>query len=205
MRKQGCLAILLMVSTLCLTACITDVWTGATLVYDRHNVYKKLSDLQLAANASHALYYKDQTFKRSDCSIDLAIINGDILLAGHVPTSELREEAFTRITALTGYRRIFNQLSIGGAISDTLQDDWITAKIRSQIFADSKIDPHVFKVVTSEQIVYLMGDVIPMEATRVIHIARSCAGVKRVVKLFKYYNLSDHPQEADKALPAITN
>jgi osmotically-inducible protein OsmY len=194
MHKQGCLALLLIVITVGLTGCITDVWTGATLVYDRHNVYKKISDLQLAANASHALY-KDQTFKSSDCSIDLAVINGDILLAGHVPTSDLREEAFARITALSGYRRIFNQLAIGRERIDPLQDDWITAKIRSQIFADSKIDPHQFKVVTSERIVYLMGDVIPSEAARVIHIARSCMGVKRVVKLFKYYNLSDHPQE----------
>ena len=52
----------------------------------------------------------------------------------------------------------------------------------------------MFKVVTSERIVYLMGDVIPAEAARVIYFARTCEGVKRVVKLFKYYNLSDHPE-----------
>jgi hypothetical protein len=38
-----------------------------------------------------------------------------------------------------------------------------------------------------------MGDVIPKEANIVIQIARECAGVKRVVKLFKYYNLDDKP------------
>lgn len=192
MYKHGCLALVLFVSTACLTGCITNVWTGVSLVYDRHNIYKKLSDYQLAANASRALY-KDKMFKRADCSIDLAIINGDILLAGHVPTDILRQEAFQRITDLCGYRRIFNQLAIGQIANDSLQDDWITAKIRSQIFTDAAIDPHQFKVVTSERIVYLMGDVIPTEANRVIHIARSCSGVKRVVKLFKYYNLSDHP------------
>ncbi len=194
MHKQGCLALLLMLSSAWLTGCITNVWTGASLVYDRHNVYKKLSDYQLAANASRALY-KDQMFKRSDCSIDLAISNGDILLAGRVPTDILREEAFKRVTELSGVRRLFNQLAISRTTGDTLQDDWITAKIRSQIFADASIDPHDFKVVTSEQIVYLMGDVIPEQAARVIHFARSCAGVKRVVKLFKYYNLSDRPQQ----------
>ena len=134
-------------------------------------------------------------FKREDCDIDLAIINGDILMAGSVPTIELRQEAFDRITALQGYRRIFNQLSTTQRNNNTIEDNWITAKIRSQIFTDSDINPHDFKVVTSDQIVYLMGDVIPEEAARVIHIARSCAGVKRVVKLFKYYNLSDHPQD----------
>lgn len=186
--------LLMLVLSALLTGCITSVWTGANIVYDRHNIYKKLSDYQLAANASRALY-QDKMFKRDDCDIDLAIINGDILMAGSVPTVELRQEAFDRLAALKGYRRIFNQLSTTQSNDDTLKDDWITAKIRSQILADSDINPHDFKVVTSDQIVYLMGDVIPEQAARVIHIARACTGVKRVVKLFKYYNLSDKPQE----------
>ena len=80
-------------------------------------------------------------------------------------------------------------------VANTVLDDWITTKIRSQIFADSAIDPHVFKVVTSDQIVYLMGDVSPSEAKRVVQIASACDGVRRVVTLLKYYNLSDHPPE----------
>ena len=182
----------LLVLSALLTGCITNVWTGASWAYDRHNLYKQLSDFQLSAKASRALY-KDKIFKRDDCAIDVAIINGDILLAGHVPTDVLRQEALKRITEITGYRRLFNQLSISPMVGSSLQDAWITAKIRSQIFADSTINPKTFKVVTSEQIVYLMGDVIPTEANRVILIARSCRGVKRVVKLFKYYNLSDQP------------
>ncbi len=78
-----------------------------------------------------------------------------------------------------------------------MEDNWITTKIRSKILADSTIDPNDFKVVTADQIVYLMGDVIPEQAAKVIHIARTCTGVKRVVKLFKYYNLSDKPQTAE--------
>ena len=194
MTTRAIAVIWILIFSALLTGCITEVWTGATVVYDRHNIYKKISDYQLAANASRALY-KDKVFKREDCDIDLAIINGDILMAGSVPTIELRQEAFDRITALQGYRRIFNQLSTTQRNNNTIEDNWITAKIRSQIFTDSDINPHDFKVVTSDQIVYLMGDVIPEEAARVIHIARSCAGVKRVVKLFKYYNLSDHPQD----------
>lgn len=192
MMRARNITLFLMLSSALLTGCITDVWTGATLVYDRHNIYKKISDFQLAANANRALY-NDKIFKQPGCTIDLAVINGDILIAGRVPTYELRQEAYSRIKALIGYRRIFNQLAIGTATGNTLQDDWITTQIRSQIISDADIDPHMFKVVTCEQIVYLMGDVIPKEASRVIHIARRCDGVKRVVKLFKYYNLSDRP------------
>ena len=194
MRKQGCLALLLMVFSALLTGCITNVWTGVTLVYDRHNVYRKVNDFQLSAQASHAIY-RDQVFKGPGSYIDLAVINGDILVSGHVPTDELRQEAIKRIIAVGGYRRLFNQLAVGSTTENTLLDDWITTKIRSKIFADSTIDPHVFKVVTSDQIVYLMGDVIPAEAKIVVQMASACDGVRRVVTLFKYYNLSDHPPE----------
>ena len=189
--KASVLSILsLFMSSVLLTGCISDVWTGATMVYDRHNIYKKVGDFQLAADANRSLY-KDQVFTRTDCSIELAVINGDMLLVGHVPTDTLRQEAHRRVAAVTGYRRLFNQLAVSLSADNTLQDDWITAKIRSRIFANADIDPHVFKVVTYDQIVYLMGDVVPGEAAHVIHIARACAGVKRVVKLFKYYHLDD--------------
>ena len=177
-----------------LAGCITDVWTGATLIYDRHNIYKKISDFQLSADASRALY-QDRLFKGADCTLDLAIFNGDILLSGHVPTDELRKEAQSRMTALKGYRRFFNQLAVAQEKDHSLQDNWITTRIRSEIFTDANIDPHTFKVITTDQIVYLMGDVIPKEAAIVIQIARRCPGVKRVVKLLKYYNLSDKPEK----------
>ncbi|MCP0914876.1 MULTISPECIES: BON domain-containing protein [Legionella] len=174
-----------------LTGCLNALWTSANLFYDRHDVYKQAWDMRLAAEASHALYFKDKKFKCSSCYIDLAVFNRDILLAGHVPSARLREEAQQRLARLHGYRRLFNQLGISPRQKETLADAWLTAKIRSRILADPAIDPDQFKIVTVDQIVYLMGDVIPAQARRVIKISRECSGVKRVVKLLKYYNLSD--------------
>ncbi|ARG98774.1 BON domain-containing protein [Legionella micdadei] len=188
MKKQGRF-ITLLVGIMLLEGCYSELWTGAKLVYDRHNVYKKIDDYQLGAKAGHALF-DDQLFKQKGCSIDLAVFNGDILLAGHVPTAGLRNEAVRRVSSLTGYRRVINQLDVSKQPNSVLEDSWITAKIRSQIFADAEIDPHAFKVITSDYIVYLMGDVRPQQAERVINIAKNTQGVERVVKLFKYYNLS---------------
>ena len=171
---------------------MSDIWTGANLVYDRHNVYIKINDFQLNANANRALYH-DKVFKREDCSIDLAVFNRDILLVGRVPTEALREEAYARVKNVPGKRRLFNQLAVNHTPEDPVLDSWITAKIRSQIFADADIDPNKFKVLTYGQIVYLMGDVVPGQAKKVIQFARECSRVARVVKLFKYYNLSDKP------------
>ncbi|HBI22383.1 MAG TPA: hemolysin [Legionella sp.] len=197
-----CLPLSILLCSLCLSGCISDLWTGANLVYDRHNVYIKIDDFKLNADANRALYH-DRVFKRDDCSIELAVLNRDILLVGRVPTETLRQEAYTRIKNVPGKRRLFNQLAVNHTAEDPVLDSWITAKIRSQIFADADIDPHKFKVLTYAQIVYLMGDVVPSQAEKVIHFARKCRSVLRVVKLFKYYHLSDKPVMQDTKNPSI--
>lgn len=175
-----------------LSGCISDVWTGVTLVYDRHTVYKQVSDFQLAAAIGRALY-KDLLFKGKNCSIDYAVLNGDVLFAGFLPNEALREELKRRVKSIPGARRYFFELSIRAPSDNSIEDDWITAKIRSRIFADSSIDPKAFKIVTFDRVVYLMGDVFPAQADKVIFYARSCSGVHRVVKLFKYIALTDKP------------
>ena len=193
MRKQGHVALSLILSSLLLSGCVGNIWTGATLVYGRHNTYLKITDFQVNANASRALY-KDNVFKQDDIAIELAVRNREVLMVGSVPTAALRQEAYDRVNAATpGKRRLFNQLAIATIPGDSVRDTWITTKIRSRIIANSDLNPDAFKVVTSRRIVYLMGDVIPAQAEKVILIARETNGVKRVVKLLKYYNLSDHP------------
>lgn len=181
---------ILMCSTLLLSSCVSGIWTGANLFYDRHTVYHSVSDLELNSRAHHALFH-DHLFKGEDCHLEVAIFNGDILLAGHVETPQSREEAYKRITAIPGFRRLFKEVSVQAFPPNGLKDSWITTKICSQIIADSDINPKSFKVITADQVVYLMGDVIPEQAKWVTSIARSTSGVKKVVKLFKYYHLSN--------------
>lgn len=185
MIKHGRLLIIILISA-SLSGCLGGLWTGASLVYDRHNVYKKLSDYQLLVEVTNALYV-DKKFKDVGCSLDIAVFNGDVLIAGHLSNQELVDLARYRLKAIKGYRRLFNEIRVETTPASTVQDGWITTKIRSQIFADDSIDPNVFKVVTSDGIVYLMGDVHRDEAKTVISIARQVNGVERVVTIFKYF------------------
>lgn len=186
MPKQGRLLALLTLLCTLLCGCISNIWTGANLVYDRHDVYKKLNDYHLLVAANHSLY-ADKRLKCDYCVLDVVTFNGDILVAGHLPTTELIEEARLRLFQVQGYRRLYIKIGLSQTKANTLQDSWITTKIRSQIFADDSIDPNAFKIVTSDNIVYLMGDVKRDEAQTVINIARYTAGVKRVVTLLKYF------------------
>lgn len=183
-KKTRSLLAALIVSTL-LSGCIGTLWTGASTLYDRHYMYLKLNDYHLSAQVNEVLAV-NKTFVNEACIIDIAVFNGDILLAGHLPSAEMMEEFNARINKVHGYRRLFNKMVIKQASSNSVQDSWITGKIRSQIFADSSINPKAFKIVTTDRIVYLMGDVQPDQAEKVVNIARNTEGVVKVVKLLRY-------------------
>jgi osmotically-inducible protein OsmY len=186
MAQQGRLLLILITLSGLLCGCLSNVWTGANLVYDRHDVYKKFNDYHLLIEVNNSLYI-DKLLHCDLCILDTAVFNGDILVAGHVPTEELLNEARQRLFQVKEYRHLFIELALSKESPSGLQDSWITAKIRSQIFGDSTIDPKAFKIVTSDCVVYLIGDVKAEQAERVIQIARSTAGVIRVIKLLNYF------------------
>lgn len=180
-----------LIGVIILNGCVSEILTGANIIYDRHHFYIKLNDFKLAANANRALF-ADKRFKCDLCAIEIAVFNQDLLMVGHVPSLAMRREAEARIRVIPGKRRFYNELNLySGIDDDPVLDGWITAKIRSEILADSTIDPNSFKIVTADQIVYLMGDVDATQAEKVILFARDCTGVRRVVKLMQYYRLSD--------------
>jgi osmotically-inducible protein OsmY len=154
------------------------------LIYDRHDVYKKAGDFQLGATAGRVLY-RDKRFKGKDTVIDLATFNGDILMAGHVPTTALRDEAQTRVMRIPGYRRVFNQLSVSAAPNNAIQDSWITAKIRSGILAHAEIDPDQFNHFT------LHGIFQAVQAHNTVFQAYNrtfIAGFRNHIKLFNFFS-----------------
>lgn len=174
-----------------LSACISDLWTGANVIYDRHHWYQKLGDLQLVTKVKQALY-TDSRLKCRGCSIETSVFKRDVLLVGYVPTQSLRALVDERMKNVRGKRRFYNELALTSETesSDPIIDSWITAKIRSEIILDSSIDPAQFKVITANRVVYLMGDVMPEQAEKVVMFAREWSEVKRVVKLFQYYQLA---------------
>jgi osmotically-inducible protein OsmY len=186
MLKQGCCFVLIILVLSNLSGCIGGLWTGANMVYDRHDVYKKLDDYRLFLRVNNAITV-DDAFKNNRCAIDVAVLHGDVLLSGHVSSLGLQEKLRQRISRVKGYRRLFNKVTVSVAESNSVEDSWITTKIRSQIFADDSIDPNAFKVVTSDRVVYLMGDVHQQQGVKVVNIARRTTGVVRVVKILRYF------------------
>jgi osmotically-inducible protein OsmY len=165
--------------------CISNLWTGANLVYDRHDVYQKFGNYQLLSVANNELY-PDKIFRCDRCNLDVAAFNDDLLVTGHLPTEELMQELKARLRRVDGYRHLYIEVVQSQETVNRIEDAWITTKIRSQVFADSSIEPNAFKVVTTDSIVYLLGDVLATDGRKIVAIARQTNGVTRVVKLLNY-------------------
>lgn len=179
----------IVLSAIMLSGCmgLSGAWTGASLIYDRHHFYKKFNDYELVALSQHAIFH-DHRLSTQGVTIEIAAFNGDLLIAGHVPTVALREIIMARLAEKKlHYRHFFNQIAVKSSSTRDLEDAWITTQIRSRMMADAMIDPNQFKVITVDGIVYLMGDTLPEDAHRVIRIARQTDNVVRVVTLFQYY------------------
>jgi len=195
MLKQGRFLVFIMVLCIRLTGCISGLWTGASMIYDRHNIYKKLSDYRLLADVTNSIM-TDKKLKGEGCVLDMAVFNGDVLIVGHLPTEDLFDEMKLRLKSITGYRRLYNEVTVCDLPNNNFQDAWITAKIRSFIFSDGSIDPKAFKVLTADKVVYLMGDVRKEQAEKVIAYARQVSGVVRVVKILRYYTYQSNKSVA---------
>ena len=110
-----------------------------------------------------------------------------VLLTGQVPTQADRARVETAVKQIVPVRGVFNELSVGtnSSMSTMSNDSYISGKVKAS-FVDAKdLQANAVKVVTEQGVVYLMGIVTEREATRAAEIARSVAGVQKVVRVFE--------------------
>jgi osmotically-inducible protein OsmY len=183
--------------SLFLSGCLGSIWTGASLFYDRHHIFKKTTDIGLAAKIGHAIKMEPSLNCPSNRCFEIATFHGDVLLLGTVQNQEQKDKAKAVALAVQGYRHLYNYIQMEPQFNYevNLNDHWITTKIRSQVLANSDIDPDPFKVVTYNQVVYLLGDVLDSQEDLIINIAKDTERVSKVVNLLQSYSLTRHPKK----------
>jgi osmotically-inducible protein OsmY len=114
--------------------------------------------------------------------------NGIVLLAGQVATSELKRAAGDVARQVGKARSVHNELEIGGPISYVARsnDSWLTSKVKTRLIADEATDANLFKVVTENGTVYLMGLSTRTQADAAVAAAAQVYGRQKIVKVFEY-------------------
>ncbi|MFB1485551.1 MULTISPECIES: BON domain-containing protein [unclassified Thiocapsa] len=163
------------------------VGTAAT-IHDRRPANVILDDQQIELEAMSALIGNAEIRGRSQISV--TSYNRTLLLTGTADTTEVAQEAATRLSHIGKVQRVVDEIRVGPRLDMQRQaeDTFISGRVKTDLIGVRLpgFDPTRVKVVTKDGVVFLMGLVSPAEADAAAEKASYVPGVERVVKLFEY-------------------
>lgn len=122
--------------------------------------------------------------------INVTSYNRMVLLTGEAPTAAIKADIEKLVMSVDNVRRIFNEIAVAGntSLASRSNDTLLTSKVKARFIADRKFQINHVKIVTENEVIYLLGVVTRQEAESAAQIASSTAGVRKVVKVFEYLN-----------------
>ncbi len=159
--------------------------TAVLVTQDRRTTGTYVEDQNIEAKASKAL---EARFGDDDkIHINVMSYNRYVLLTGEVPDEETRTQAGVTALGIENVRNVQNELVVGPVTSGSQRatDAYITSKVKAQFLSQNEIKVNHVKVVTDNNVVYLMGLATSREADEATEIARSTSGVTKVVRVFE--------------------
>lgn len=190
MLQRLTLTLLITFSTLFVAGCSSIISTFKTEPFETNQDERSSgSYLDDEIIETKALVNLDKTNEGlAQAHIVVTSYNGVVLLAGQVPSEQLRQLAAKTVANISKVKRVHNELTISGNTSMVARsnDAWITTKVKTKLLASSETEGSRIKVVTENGVVYLMGLLTRDEADRAAETARRTAGVQKVVRIFEY-------------------
>lgn len=190
MTRNQFAASLILISFAVLQGCAPLVVVGGaaavSAAHDRRTLGAQIDDQAIELKALSAISADKELVEKTH--INVASINGVVLLSGQASTSELRDRVLNAARAVPGVRRIVNEISVAApaTLGSRSNDTWLTTKVKTSMLTKANLDASRVKVVTESAVVYLLGLVTRAEGDLATDAARSVNGVQRVVKLFEY-------------------
>ncbi len=170
----------------CFPVVAGGVAVGAMAATDRRTVGAQLEDKTLEQKINSRI---DEKFPADNIHVDVSSFNRQVLLAGEVPDDATKAEVERIARGVPNVRMTFNELVVGPQTTTSARanDAYITTKVKGRMLDANKFSPTHVKVVTENGVVYLMGLLKRQEAADATEVARTTAGVKKVVTGFFEY------------------
>lgn len=178
---------LVLAATLLLQGCFPLAATGlgaaALMVDDRRSTGIYIEDENIEWKARGRLL---ERFK--DTHVNVTSFNLTVLVTGEVPSEQMKQDVGEAIRNIPNVRNVVNEIVIGGPAVYTLRanDSLVTTNVKTRFINNGKFSINHVKVVTESGTAFLMGIVTREEADTATELARTTAGVSRVVKVFEY-------------------
>lgn len=190
-RRRLAATVLLAAAAAALPGCTavvigTGVAATTAAAYDRRTTGTMLDDETIEFRVEGALKGDEELYDQSH--INVVSYNSVVLLTGETPSETLRTRAVELARNTPKVRTVHNELTIAAPTSMMARsnDTVITGKVKTGL-ANVEVDLAArTKVVTENDVVYLMGLVTREEGDAAANVARRVSGVAKVVKVFEY-------------------
>jgi osmotically-inducible protein OsmY len=159
--------------------------SAALMAEDRRSTGIYFEDQNIEIKVQKAI--NDKYFKDDRVQVKVVSFNRFILLNGEVPSEEIKKDVGVLALGVENVRNVQNEVRVGEptGLSQRSTDTLTTSKVKSRFVTENKFQPNHVKVVTRNDVVYLMGLVTAQEADHATEIARTTGGVQKVVRVFE--------------------
>lgn len=173
----------------CVPAVATGVGAGALMIADRRAGETYLADEAIEIRALNRISEKFG----DKVHVNVTSYSMKVLLTGEVPDAGIKEDLEKAVAGVINVKGVTNELAVGAisSFSARSNDTYVTSKVKARFIEASKFRANHVKVVTEAGAVYLLGLVTRKEGDDAAEIARTTAGVKKVVRVFEYIEFKD--------------
>jgi osmotically-inducible protein OsmY len=190
----------------CVGAAVVGVGAGALVMTDRRMAETQMTDegIEMRANNRIRERFPDRIH------VNVTSFNRTVLLTGEVPDAASKSQIEALVSSVPNVKALSNELQVAGVSSLTSRsnDVFLTSKVKARFIDASQFGVNHVKVVTENGVVYLLGLVTQREAAAAVEIARTTAGVQKVVRVFEVISdaearrLAPPPAKPAEATPA---
>lgn len=186
----------------CVPAIIGGAAVGVMSAHDRRSTGTQADDETTEWKAGQHVPDQYKTFSHTN----FTSYNRRVLITGEVPSEEAKSAIEAETRRLEGVREVYNELGVGpvSSFGSRSNDSYIDSKVKARLVDSNQISANHIKVVTERAIVHLMGIVNAREAKVAVDVARTTAGVKKVVNLLEVIGEDDTRRIDNQALGAHT-
>ncbi len=187
----------------CFPAVATGVGAGALMIADRRTAETYLADEAIEIRGLNRINDKHG----DKAHINITSYNMKVLLTGEAPDATARADIEKAVAGVPNVKAVTNEIQVAGASSFGARsnDSYVTAKVKGRFIEANKFSPNHVKVITEANVVFLLGLVTRAEGDAATEIARTTAGVQKVVRVFDFIGddearrLDNRPAEDAKA------
>ena len=170
----------------CAAAIITGGAAGVSLATDQRTTGTVIEDQSIELKAFKAFSDNKEISEKSH--LNVTSYDNVVLVTGEAVNKDIRRQAVDILRHIRKVKDVKDYITIASpsSLMSRSSDSLITSKVKARLLAAKKIKSMGIKVVTDKGVVYLMGIVSREQARMATEIARTTAGVQKVVMLFEY-------------------